>query len=81
VNLFALPLLLLSGVMLPLSLAPEVLRNIAKANPFAYAVDGARAMINGQLSNAAVAQALIIFGVLAVLALTWATRSMRKATA
>jgi ABC-2 type transport system permease protein len=81
VNLFALPLMLLSGVMLPLSLAPEVLRNIAKANPFAYAVDGTRAMINGQFSNAAVAQALIIFGALAVLALTWATNSMRKATA
>lgn len=81
VNLFALPLLLLSGVMLPLSLAPEVLRNIAKANPFAYAVDGARAMVNGHLGDAAVAQALVIFGVLAVLALVWATRSMRQATA
>jgi ABC-2 type transport system permease protein len=81
VNLFALPLMLLSGIMLPLTLAPQVLQNIAKANPFSYAVDGARAMINGQLSDAAVAQALTIFAVLAVLTLTWATRSMRKATA
>jgi len=81
VNLFALPLMLLSGIMLPLSLAPQVLQNIAKANPFFYAVEGGRAMINGHFSDAAVAQALIIFGVLAALALTWATRSMRKATA
>jgi ABC-2 type transport system permease protein len=80
VNLFALPLLLLSGITLPLSLAPEVLRRIAQANPFAYAVDAARALMRGNLSDVAVAQAFVIFGVLAVLALVWATRAMRQAT-
>ncbi len=80
VNLVALPLLLLSGVMLPLSLAPAILQNIAKANPFAYAVTAGRALVDGQLSNAAVMQAFIIFGIAAVLALFWATLSLRKAT-
>ena len=79
VNFFALPLLLLSGVMLPLTLAPDVLRNIAKANPFAYAVTAGRALVDGNLSDSAVGQAFIIFALAAGLALFWATRAIRKA--
>src|SRR5215831_11643967 len=56
VNLVALPLLLLSGIMLPLSLAPDILKNIAKANPLAYAVDGSRALVSGHLGDVAVFQ-------------------------
>ena len=80
VNLVALPLLLLSGIMLPLSFAPHLLRSIAKANPFAYAVDGARALVAGTLATPAVLQSFIIFGLLAIAALTWATAGVRKAT-
>lgn len=80
VNLVALPLLLLSGIMLPLSFAPHVLRTIAKGNPFAYAVDGARDLVAGSLGATAVAQSFIIFALLAVAALTWATSGIRKAT-
>lgn len=79
VNLFALPLLLLSGVMLPLTLAPDVLKNIAKANPFAYAVNAGRALVNGSFSDIAVLQAFCIFAITAGLALFWATRAIRKA--
>lgn len=79
VNLFALPLLLLSGIMLPLTLAPDLLRNIAKGNPFAYATDAARALVAGHPSDLAVAQSFVIFGALALLALIWATRTLRQA--
>jgi ABC-2 type transport system permease protein len=79
VNLFALPLFLLSGIMLPLSLAPDILQTIATANPFAYAVDAARALIDGHLQDVAVLQAFAILAVLGALALFWATRSIRKA--
>jgi ABC-2 type transport system permease protein len=79
VNLFALPLLLLSGIMLPLSFAPDILQQIAKANPFAYGVNAARALVEGSLSSTSVVQAFIIFAVLAALALTWATRTIRNA--
>ncbi len=79
VNLVALPLLLLSGIMLPLTLAPEVLQNIAKVNPFAYSVNAARALVAGHFGDVSVSQAFIISGVLAVLALIWATNSVRKA--
>ncbi|MGI8588264.1 MAG: ABC transporter permease [Chloroflexia bacterium] len=81
VNFLAIPLLLLSGITLPLTLAPSIIQNIAKANPFAYAVDAARATVNGHLDDTSVLIAFIIFAVLTVLTLYWATGSVRKATA
>lgn len=79
INLVVLPLLLLSGTMLPLSFAPETLRNIAKANPFAYAVDASRALVAGNPGDSSVVKAFVILGVLAVITTFWATRSMRQA--
>jgi ABC-2 type transport system permease protein len=79
VNLVALPLLLLSGIMLPLSFAPDILQKVAKANPFAYAVTAARDLVAGNLGNTSVIQAFAILVVLAALALFWATRSIRSA--
>lgn len=76
-----LPLLLLSGVLLPLSLAPNWLRDIADANPLAYAVDAARAIFNNHLGDASVAKGLLIMAALALLALWWAASSIRQATA
>ena len=43
----SLPLLLLSGVLLPLQLAPQWLQHIAQANPLSYAVTAARDVFNG----------------------------------
>ena len=79
VNLVALPLLLLSGIMLPLSFAPDILQKVAKANPFAYAVDASRSLVAGNLGNISVTQGFIIFAVLGILSLFWATRSIRSA--
>ena len=78
-NLFILPLTLLSGIMLPLSFAPQILQNIAKFNPFTYAVDAARALVAGHMDDTSVMRAFVIFAVLAVLGLIWATRSLRHA--
>jgi ABC-2 type transport system permease protein len=79
VNLVALPLLLLSGIMLPLTFAPDILKNIANFNPFNYAVEASRALVNGHLGDVSIPQGFIIFGVLALLALFWVTRAVRKA--
>jgi ABC-2 type transport system permease protein len=80
-NTFALPLMLLSGVTLPLTLAPQILQNIAKFTPFSHAVDAARSLVNGQLGDQSVAIAFIFMGVLMVLGVFWATRVFRKAVA
>lgn len=75
------PLLLLSGVILPLSLAPVALRDIANIDPFSYAVSASRALFTGNMGDSSVALGFLIMGVLAVLALFWAARSFRNALA
>jgi ABC-2 type transport system permease protein len=76
-----LPLLLLSGVLLPLTLAPPWLRNIAAANPLSYAVDAARAIFNDHLGDASVEKGVLVAAVLAVIAVAIAVRSFGKALA
>ena len=74
-----LPVLLLSGVLLPLTLAPGWLRSIAAANPLAYAVDAARAIFNDQLGDPSVVKGLAIMAVLALIAVVTAARSFGRA--
>jgi ABC-2 type transport system permease protein len=76
-----LPLLLLSGVLLPLTLAPAWLRAIAAANPLSYAVDAARAIFNDNLGDLSVIKGVAIMAVLAVLAVVVAARSFNRAVA
>jgi ABC-2 type transport system permease protein len=71
--------LLLSGVLLPLSLAPGWIRAIAAINPLAYAVDAARAIFNDQLGDPSVLRGVAVMAILAVLALITAARSFGDA--
>jgi ABC-2 type transport system permease protein len=80
-NTITLPVMLLSGVLLPLALAPDILRTLAAVNPFSHAVDAARALVNGDLGDAAVPGGFILIAVLAMLALWWAKELFRKAAA
>lgn len=76
-----LPVLLLSGVLLPLSLAPSWLRTIADLNPLSYAVDAARAIFNNHLADASVARGVAIIAVLALIAVSLAARQFGRAVA
>ncbi len=76
-----LPLLLLSGVLLPLSLAPVWLRRIAAINPLSYAVDAARAIFNDHLGDASVVKGIAITAILAVIALIVSARSFGRTVA
>jgi ABC-2 type transport system permease protein len=77
-NTVTLPLMLLSGVLLPLSLAPAWLRDVAALNPLSHAVDASRALFNGELGDPAVGRAVAILGPLAVLAVVLASRSFGR---
>lgn len=79
-NFFSQPLLLLSGVLLPLTLAPLWLRNISLLNPLKYVVDASRAIFNGDISNNVVWQAFILLGILVILSFWWSLSCMKKAT-
>jgi ABC-2 type transport system permease protein len=77
-NTVAQPIFLLSGIFLPLTLAPGWLRSIADWNPFAWAVDGSRALFAGDLGNDRVWQGLLIIGTLTVLSLVWGAREFAR---
>ncbi|KQV12065.1 ABC transporter permease [Kitasatospora sp. Root107] len=74
VNTVAQPIALLSGVLLPLALAPQWLRSIAEWNPFYWAVEGMRALFAGQVGDSSVWQSLLIVSVLTVVAVWWSAR-------
>jgi len=76
-----LPLLLLSGVLLPMSLAPAWLRALALVNPLGYAVDAGRALFLDHVGDVSVVKGLAIMGALALVAVMWAARSVGRAVA
>lgn len=76
-NGLAVPLLLLSGILLPMSLAPGWLETISDINPLKHVVDGVRALfLDGSTST-------VVWGIVATLALVAAglafgTRTFEK---
>jgi ABC-2 type transport system permease protein len=77
-NTVAQPVLLLSGILLPLTFAPGWLQGIADWNPFSWAVNGTRALFRGDLGADAVWQGLLIMAVLAVAAVVWSAREFAR---
>jgi ABC-2 type transport system permease protein len=76
-----LPILLLSGVLLPMELAPAWLQFIAHFNPVYYAVEAARVLCAGTIWDAKVGYAFLFMVPLTVLAVAWATRAVRRVVA
>ncbi len=77
-NAVGIPILLLSGILLPMSTAPNWLQTVSRWNPFTWAVDGTRALFAGDPGNSAVWQSLVILSALTVLSVVWAARSFAK---
>jgi len=76
-----LPILLLAGVLLPISLGPTWMRVLAHFNPLYYLVQASRVLAAGTLASAAVWQAFAVLVPLCVVMLTWATSVFRRAVA
>ncbi|UGS35708.1 ABC transporter permease [Capillimicrobium parvum] len=74
------PLMLLSGMLLPIEDGPAWLRTLADFNPLKYIVDAERALFAGELTTTALWGALAAAGV-AVAGLAIGVRAMRRATA
>jgi ABC-2 type transport system permease protein len=77
-NTVAQPVLLLSGILLPLAFAPAWLRRVAEWNPFSWAVDGVRKLFDGDLGDDHVWKALLIMAVLTVASVVWAAREFAR---
>jgi ABC-2 type transport system permease protein len=80
-NTIALPVSLLSGIMLPLALAPLWLRNLSKINPLSYAVNASRALFAGNISDGDVVKGFIIIILLAIVTFWWSVASLKKMAA
>jgi len=74
-----LPVLLLAGVLLPISLGPAWMHVLAHVNPLYYLVQASRVLAGGTLSGTAVWQAFAVLVPLCALVLTWATGVLRTA--
>jgi ABC-2 type transport system permease protein len=60
INSVVVPLLLLSGVMLPLTLAPGWLQGVARLSPFRYIIDAMREFYQGQYWNTIVLEGVCV---------------------
>jgi ABC-2 type transport system permease protein len=76
-----LPILLLSGVLLPLTLAPQWMRVIAHFNPMYYVVEANRVLATGKIVDGDVALGFLVMVPLTAFILVWATRVYRQAVA
>ena len=68
------PLALLAGVLIPVSVAPLWVRDVALWNPFAWGANGMRAVFQGHLGAPVVWQAGVILAGLAVIAVVASSR-------
>jgi ABC-2 type transport system permease protein len=80
VQFIALPLLLLSGIFLPLQLAPQWLQTLSDLNPVTYAVDAVRAAFNGMWGDPSIVTGSTIVVVIAIVAVWTASRAFSRAT-
>ena len=80
-NSVALPVVLLSGVLLPLSLAPTWLQRLADVNPLRHIVDATRSLFNGEVDASAVSRGTLAALVLAVVTVAIAARRFRRSVA
>ncbi|MEU6031958.1 ABC transporter permease [Streptomyces tauricus] len=81
VNALTMPSMLLSGLMLPMSLAPGWLDALSHVMPFRYLVDAMRDAYVGSYATAAMAYGVLVAVALAGLAVTVGTRVFRTAGA
>jgi len=78
VNALALPILLLSGILLPMTLAPRWLQIVSDFNPFKHIVEALRAVFMGDLGAPIVWIGLVLAVVLVVIG-AWLGSSVLRA--
>jgi ABC-2 type transport system permease protein len=80
-NTFYLPVMLLSGVMLPIAIAPDWIKSAALFNPFYYVVEASRSLFEGDYSNNFVWQGFAIMTAFTAFTLWLALKALKKMAA
>jgi ABC-2 type transport system permease protein len=81
VNGLMLPVLLLSGILLPMALAPGWLQTVADINPLTHVVDGVRAMYIDGLGSIDVLIGIAVTMALLLLGIFYGSRVFRRESA
>jgi ABC-2 type transport system permease protein len=77
-NAVVFPILLLSGILLPMSLAPGWLQGISDVNPFKHIVEGARSFFAGHYGTSTAWWGLGLTAALAVLGWWFGVRRFKR---
>ena len=80
-NAIVVPVLLLSGILLPMTLAPAWLFALSRLNPFAYIVDAERAAFRGAVLTGTVGLGVAVALGLAALTVAWGVRTFQRESA
>ena len=80
VNTLALPILLLSGILLPMNIAPRWLQIVSDFNPFKHIVEALRAVFRGDFSDPIVWIGLLLAVILVVLGAWLGNRTLTAQT-
>lgn len=80
-NMVVVPLLLLSGIMLPMTLGPGWLQGIARATPFRYIIDAMREAFLGHYFNTIMVEGIAVVVGLAAVCLWLASRAFLRENA
>ncbi|MFI0352016.1 ABC transporter permease [Actinomadura sp. 9N407] len=76
-----LPLMLLSGVLLPMTMAPGWLQAVSDVNPFRYVVDAVRAAFAGDWASGAIVQGTVVTVVLLAVSVALGARRFQRENA
>lgn len=74
------PLMILSGMLLPLDNAPAWMRVLSQINPLTHVVDAERDLFAGQIATAHVAHGFLAATITAVLGIVLGLRALRAST-
>jgi ABC-2 type transport system permease protein len=80
-NAVAMPVLLLSGILLPMTLAPGWLETLSDINPLKHVVDGVRAFFGGDFGGGTAWWGLGVTAALVLLGFWFGTRTFRRESA
>ncbi len=72
------PLTLLSGMMLPMELAPKWLQILAHGNPMYYVIKASRHLVVGDFADPSIGYAFLFMISVTLLMMWWATRVFNK---
>jgi ABC-2 type transport system permease protein len=80
-NMVMVPLMLLSGIMLPMALGPHWLRAVAKVTPFGYVINAMRDAFAGHYFNTIMVEGISVSIGMAIVCLWLASRAFIKENA